>query len=108
MRLEGLQLIPQKPNVSKFQRVSCRKSEVFNVTKTNYLNVAKSEVFNVAKTNYLNVAKSEEPVISAKPKFLALTHVLVYGYWCCQVTILSAYNASVMFLLRYYQSIAML
>ena len=49
-----------------------------------------------------------EPVISAKPKFLALTHVLVYGYWCCQVTILSAYNASVMFLLRYYQSIAML
>ena len=38
-----------------------------------------------------------EPVISAKPKFLALTHVLVYGYWCCQVTILSAYNASVMF-----------
>ena len=49
-----------------------------------------------------------EPVISAKPKFLALTHVLVYGYWCCQVTILSAYNASVMFLLRYYQSIAIL
>ena len=50
----------------------------------------------------------KEPVISAKPKILALTHVLVYGYWCCQVTILSAYNASVMFLLRYYQSIAML
>ena len=49
-----------------------------------------------------------EPVISAKPKFLALTHVLVYGYWCCQVTILSAYNASVMFPLRYHQSIAML
>ena len=49
-----------------------------------------------------------EPVISAKPTFLALTHVLVYGYWCCQVTILSAYNASVMFLLRYYQPIAML
>ena len=49
-----------------------------------------------------------EPVISAKSKFLALTHVLVYDYWCCQVTILSAYNASVMFLLRYYQSIAML
>ena len=49
-----------------------------------------------------------EPVISAKSKFLALTHVLVYGYWCCQVTILSAYNASVMFLLPYYQSIAML
>ena len=49
-----------------------------------------------------------EPVISAKPKFLALTHVLVYDYWRCQVTILSAYNASVMFLLRYYQSIAML
>ena len=38
-----------------------------------------------------------KPAISAKPKFLALTHVLVYGYWCCQVTILSAYNASVMF-----------
>ena len=36
-----------------------------------------------------------EPAISAKPKALALTHVLVYGYWCCQVTILSAYNASV-------------
>ena len=50
----------------------------------------------------------KEPVINAKPKILALTHVLVYGYWCCQVTILSAYNASVMFLLRYYQSIAML
>ena len=50
----------------------------------------------------------KEPVISAKPKILALTHVLVYGYWCCQVTILSAYNASVMFLLRYYQSIAVL
>ena len=33
-----------------------------------------------------------EPVISAKPKFLALT---VYGYWCCQVTILLAYYASV-------------
>ena len=49
-----------------------------------------------------------EPVISAKPKFLALTHVLVYGYWCYQVTILSHYNASVMFLLCYYQSIAML
>ena len=38
-----------------------------------------------------------EPVISAKPKFLALTHVLVYGYWCGQVTILSAYTASIMF-----------
>ena len=50
----------------------------------------------------------KEPVISAKPKILALTYVLVYGYWCCQVTILSAYNASVMFLLRYYQSIAVL
>ena len=37
------------------------------------------------------------PAISAKPKFLALTHVLVYGYWCCQVTILSVYNAPVMF-----------
>ena len=49
-----------------------------------------------------------ESVISAKPKFLAFTHVLVYGYWCCQVTILSAYNAAVVFLLRYYQSIAML
>ena len=49
-----------------------------------------------------------EPGISAKPTFLALTHVLVYCYWCCQVTILSAYNASIMFLLRYYQSIAML
>ena len=49
-----------------------------------------------------------EPVISPKPKFLALTHVLVYGYWCWQVTILSAYNAFLMFLLRYYQSIAML
>ena len=43
-----------------------------------------------------------EPVISAKLKFLALNHVLVYGYWFCQVTILSAYIASVMFLLRYY------
>ena len=43
-----------------------------------------------------------EPVISAKLKFLALTLVLVYGYWFCQVTILSAYIASVMFLLRYY------
>ena len=49
-----------------------------------------------------------EPVISAKPKFLALTHALVYDYWCCQVTILSACNASVMFLLLYYQPIAML
>ena len=49
-----------------------------------------------------------EDVISAKPKFLALTHVLEYGYWCWQVTILSAYNAFLMFLLRYYQSIAML
>ena len=49
-----------------------------------------------------------ELVISAKPKFLALTHVLVYDYWCCHVIILSAYNASVMFLLRYYQPIAML
>ena len=49
-----------------------------------------------------------EPVISAKSKFLALTHVLVHSYWCCQVTILSAYNASVMFLLPYCQSIAML
>ena len=49
-----------------------------------------------------------KPVISAKPKFLALAHVLLYGYWCCQVTVLSAYNASIMFLLRYYHSIAML
>ena len=49
-----------------------------------------------------------EPVISAKPTFLALARVLAYGYWCCQVTILSAYKTSVMFLLRYYQSIAML
>ena len=49
-----------------------------------------------------------EPVIRAKPKFLALTFVLVYGYWCCQVKILLDYNAPVMFLLRYYQSIAML
>ena len=46
-----------------------------------------------------------EPVIRARPKFLALTHVLVYGYWCCQVTILSSYDASVMFLLHYSQSI---
>ena len=43
-----------------------------------------------------------EPVISAKPKFLAHTHLLVYGYWCYQVIILSAYNASLMFLLHYY------
>ena len=49
-----------------------------------------------------------EHVISAKSKFLALTHVLVYGYWCCHATMLSNYNASVMFLLRYYQCIAML
>ena len=49
-----------------------------------------------------------EPVISAKPKFLALAHVSVYGYWFCQVTISPACNASVMFLLRYYQSIAIL
>ena len=41
-----------------------------------------------------------EPVISAKPKFLALTHVLIYRYWCCHITILLAYNASVMFLLH--------
>ena len=33
-----------------------------------------------------------EPVIRAKPKFLALTLVLVYGYWCCQVKILLDYN----------------
>ena len=46
-----------------------------------------------------------EPLIIEKPKFLALTHVSVYGYWCCQNTILSAYNASVMFLLHPYQSI---
>ena len=46
-----------------------------------------------------------EPVISAKPKFLVRT---VYGYWCCQVTILLAYYASVMFLLHYYQSVAVL
>ena len=49
-----------------------------------------------------------KPAISAKPKFLALAHVLVYDYWCCQVSILSAYNASVMFLLRYYQPFAVL
>ena len=60
------------------------------------------------KTTIFQTMHFREHVISAKPKFLALTHVLVYGYWCCQVTILSAYNASVMFLLRYYQSIAML
>ena len=49
-----------------------------------------------------------ENVISAKPKFLVLTHVLMYGYWCCQFAILSAYDASKMFLLHYYQSITML
>ena len=49
-----------------------------------------------------------EPVISDKRKFFPLIHVLVYGYWCCPVTVLPAYNASVMFLLRYYQSVAML
>ena len=49
-----------------------------------------------------------KPVISAKPKFSALARVLVYDYWCCQLTILSAYNASVKFLLRYYQYIVML
>ena len=48
-----------------------------------------------------------ESIVSAKSKFLALTQVLVYGYFCFQVTILPAYNASVVFLLRYYQSIAM-
>ena len=46
-----------------------------------------------------------EPLISEKLKFLALTHVWMYGYWCCQVAILSACNASVMFLLHSYQSI---
>ena len=46
-----------------------------------------------------------EPVISEKPKFLALTHVSVYGYWCCQFAILSAYNAFVLFLLYSYQTI---
>ena len=44
-----------------------------------------------------------EPLISEKPKFLAL--IWVYGSWCCQVAILSAYNASVMFLLHSDQSI---
>ena len=38
-----------------------------------------------------------EPVTSDKPRFLVLTHVLVYGYWYCQVTILSAYNAPLIF-----------
>ena len=46
-----------------------------------------------------------EPLISEKPKFLALTHASVYGYWCCQVAILSAYNASLMLLLHSYHSI---
>ena len=39
---------------------------------------------------------------------MALTHVLLYDYWCCQLRILSAYNVSVMFLLRYFYSIDML
>ena len=60
------------------------------------------------KTTIFQTMHFREHVINAKPKFLALTHVLVYGCWCCQVTILSTYNASVMFLLHYYQSIAML
>ena len=46
-----------------------------------------------------------EPLISEKPKFLTLTHVWMYGYWCCQVAILSAFDASVMFLLHSYQSV---
>ena len=46
-----------------------------------------------------------EPVISEKLKVLAVTHVSVYGYWCCQLTLLSAYDASVMFMLLSYQSI---
>ena len=46
-----------------------------------------------------------EPLINENPKFLALNHVWMYGYWCCQVAILLAYNASVMFLLHSYQSI---
>ena len=59
-------------------------------------------------TTIFQTVHIREPVISAKPKFLALTRVLLYDYWCCQLTILSAYNASLMFLLRYYQYIVML
>ena len=39
-----------------------------------------------------------EPLISKKPRFLALNHVYLYIYWCCQVRILSVYDDSVMFL----------
>ena len=46
-----------------------------------------------------------EPLIRVKPKFLALTHVSVYDYWCCQVAIVSAYNVSVVLLLHSCQSI---
>ena len=45
-----------------------------------------------------------EPVISEKPN-LQITYASVLGYRCCQVTTVSAYNASVMFLLHSYQSI---
>ena len=43
-----------------------------------------------------------EPLISVKPIFLELAHVWVYSYSIG--TILSAYNASVMFLWHSYQS----
>ena len=39
-----------------------------------------------------------EPLISKKPRVLALNHVYLYGYWCCQGWILSVYDDSVMFL----------
>ena len=41
-----------------------------------------------------------EPLISEKPRFLAVTLGWVYNYGCCQVTTFLFNNASVMFLWR--------
>ena len=57
------------------------------------------------KIKILQIMLFREPLISKKKQFLAFSHVQLFSYWHCQVTIPIAYNASVMMLWHSCQSI---
>ena len=57
------------------------------------------------KMKIFQIMHFREPLTSEKPKFLALAHVYLYSYWCCQVTVLLAYNGFVTFWWHSYRSI---
>ena len=74
---------------------------IINDEDSNYDNVNEE---NGSQTIIFQIKHFRESFISEKPTFLVLSYVYVYSYWCRQITLLLAYNVSVMSFWHSYQS----